>query len=121
MSTYKFNVHTLSNYAGVFKREIFGFFSCSVLSSTLFHMQPIRSTVSEDAKIELRTGATVTLAIRRSNNSSYMTKFCFTELAKIYSPKRWPWSLNYNIKIYPCSHEKIICTKTTLLAVIGIG
>jgi hypothetical protein len=69
----------------VFKREIFLDF-CYVLYLVqhCFICSSSESTVSEDAGIELRTAATVTLAIRRSNNSSHMTKFCFTELAKIY-------------------------------------
>ncbi len=45
--------------------EIFFF----VLYSTLFHLPPFISTVSEDAGIEPRTVATSALAVRRSTHS----------------------------------------------------
>ncbi len=42
----------------------------NVLYSTLLHLPPLSSTVSEYAEIEPRTVATFALADRRSNNSS---------------------------------------------------
>ncbi len=38
--------------------------------STLLHLPPLRSTVSEEAGIEPRTVATTALAVRRSNHSA---------------------------------------------------
>ncbi len=41
-----------------------------VLYSTLLHWPAPDSTVSEDAEIEPRTGATLVLTVRRSNHSA---------------------------------------------------
>ncbi len=41
-----------------------------VLYSTLLHLPAPDSTVSEDAEIEPRTGATLELTVRRSNHSA---------------------------------------------------
>jgi hypothetical protein len=43
---------------------------CFVLYSTLLHLPPSDTTVSEDAGIEPRTVATLALAVRRSNHSA---------------------------------------------------
>ncbi len=36
----------------------------------MLHRPPLRSAVSEDARIELRTVATLAMAVRRSNHSA---------------------------------------------------
>jgi hypothetical protein len=48
----------------------FGFFLFYVRYSTLLHLPPTDSPVSEGARIEPRTVATTTLAVRRSNHSA---------------------------------------------------
>ncbi len=45
-------------------------FSCTVRYSTLLHLRPSHSTVSEDAGIELRTVATMAMTARRSSHSA---------------------------------------------------
>jgi hypothetical protein len=50
-------------------KGFFGFFSLrTVRYSTLLHLPPSDSTVSEDAGIELRTVATTALAVKSSNH-----------------------------------------------------
>ncbi len=55
------------------KGNFFGFFSLLVLQHCIQHCficRPSDSTISEDAGIESRTGATTALAFRRSNHSA---------------------------------------------------
>jgi hypothetical protein len=49
----------------------------NVLYSTLLHLPPSDSTVSEDAGIEPRTVATSALAVRRSNHSAKSNPHAF--------------------------------------------
>ncbi len=51
-----------------------------VLCSTLLHLPPLSSTVSEDAVIEPRTVATLALEVRRSNHSARWFKKYYTVL-----------------------------------------
>jgi hypothetical protein len=54
----------------LFKGGFFNFLFIYVRYSTLLHLPPLRSTVSEDAGIRLRTVASLALTVRRSNHSA---------------------------------------------------